>query len=47
MNVIASRTMVVTGMIIAACTVDDTSVAQEHFDPKGKPPSLFTLELFE
>ena len=47
MNRVIGRVVAVGGLIIGACSIDGTTVAQEHFHPKGKLPSSFTLELFE
>lgn len=36
-----------TTLLIATCMSFGTASAQEHFDPKGKPPTAQTLELME
>ncbi len=41
-------TIAVAALTLAACSPSETSVvAEDHFHPKGKVPSEFTLEVFE
>ena len=43
-----SLTIAVTVLTLAACSPSETPVvAEDHFHPKGKAPSEFTLEVFE
>ena len=47
-----SRVIAIAGLAVAACSPsDDTStspgIAEDHFHPKGKPPSEHTIKVLE